>query len=285
MKLFFKLRIKKLFLPLVLLQIATVSSAQEARLSAQRYEVVKEVGLRLANARYEQFRLECIQDSECEVETDLKEDPINIETCSGWGTLLGIYSFSGDQDKLLASEIDAGFLEIAGVIEDGRNVLTDSGYPLEIWQPKLLEIEKFAVKKYIANGGEWNLSMQEGIDRLFLEIVDLAKDYKISNGLDLADLSYESECGAGGPAMVNLETDPPGGEISIISEFEYLLCETSGQSTDELSCDGWVTVSTDSMMALGGFYYVRMRYGSEETLARLTDLTNIHQGQVVRIKK
>ncbi|RVJ41205.1 hypothetical protein [Sinorhizobium meliloti] len=161
--------------------------------------------------------------------------------CEGWSETLGSSKFS--------SQMDSELLDIAGAIVEWRGQL-GAWLPKKIWHPRLVEAEKRLV----------NNALKRSSYTIEDEALRLIKDLN-AKGIS-PNLIWQGECGAGGYVYVTFATEPPNGQVSIISEFDYELCKLKGHQNDPTRCTAWRIAKRPE--AVSGAYYIKVKWRGRE---------------------
>ena len=161
----------------------------------------------------------------------------NLWICENWSDAdqLGTQAFSAPQDTR--------FLDVAGAIVRWRLSLM-KWQPNAVWQARLSQAEDSLVAIARSSKG----SMEESIKKEGRVLVRDMNKLKVGR-----QLSYNSECGAGGFVDVKFRTEPSGGRVSIISEFDYELCKLQNTQNDHAKCSAW-RVAKDPELVSGSYY-------------------------------
>lgn len=82
------------------------------------------------------------------------------------------------------------------------------------------------------------------------------------NGIEIPALNYDPGCGDG-DVSVEIVTQPPGGKVSLIDNFDWLICRKRNLNPwDPDSCAGWREVSSSTVSLAGEYrYFVRWPSG------------------------
>jgi hypothetical protein len=183
-------------------------------------------------------------------------------------------------DVLGSSKKNRKLLDVAGYIIEWHYYFSHAGYPADVWQPQLEEIEKALLARAESESEHqlWNEARTRA-----RPLVTVAEQYRHQSGKKLPKMLYSSSCGAGGPVGVFLKSSPPGGAISIISQFEYELCALDHDSSDMMSCNAWRRVKSDGKESISGIYYISVKWPDKTMPPTRYDLQDVEPNMTYHI--
>ncbi len=151
------------------------------------------------------------------------------------------------------NELAKQFADLAAEIVQWRWQLRQIGYPENVWRPMLIRFEDQQIAIATQSG---KLDTQNGqVYRNFAKQLAQSLNGYAQTHPGFPKAIVEGECGAGA-FSVRFSTEPPGGRISIIPQFWYMLCEASKiDPSNPKTCNKWHDVVTTEEPVSGGYVY------------------------------
>jgi|SRR5581483_1800092 len=140
--------------------------------------------------------------------------------------------------------------------------LSKAGYPTSIWRNDLNRLvadrlSEMVGLKRTGNYGELHTLFNSDLPNERLLVDDLAR-YRDHGHKTLPNPrggDIDIYCGGDFIGGVKIVSRPPGASIRIIQAFSYDLCGASGIAPLSDSCNDWISVSDDSEIPEGTYYY------------------------------
>jgi hypothetical protein len=167
-------------------------------------------------------------------DNDLTTESVWLYPCAD--TNVGVSPFLGTGDP--GMHLKTLYVELASAVLLAERGLKPTDYPEELWRPYLAAYEEeiLAAGVGAAPEGWLNVAGNPHYAALLLEL----SDYREHNGPDAYPETAMGEgCGDGG-FEVSVVTEPAGGKVWSICEFEYKSCREAGIDPDDRLACGWV---------------------------------------------
>ncbi|WP_137153721.1 hypothetical protein [Rhizobium sp. FKL33] len=205
------------------------------------------------------------------IEPGHKIDGIELLPCGGVAEFWGI------------SEATYDLVEIAGLMGEWADSLRTVGYPEDAYLPALNIVEQ----RYLERAEVKPLldfdDFEKFADDQVRFVVSSIKKWRKRENSSLPQVDATDDCGAGGALPVEFRPDPPGGQIFVITEFEYELCAlNNGDPTDRSKCRFWRQAKSSEYVA--GWNYVQGEWASGLLKPSRMNFDDVSPGQIIMVR-